>query len=310
MRGTQLPADKSATAPGRRGFAAIRSPRVASRQWSRGGLGDPVAVAYPYLVAVVSDEAFAPWVGQRLGGVPGVLAVTLGGSRAEGTSRPDSDWDFSVYYRGAFDPAGLRELGWAGQVFPVRGWGGGVFNGGAWLTVNGRRVDVHYRDLDEVEYHLAEARAGRFRIERLMFHLVGIPTYLLVAELAVRQLVHGDLPRVEGYPEALRRSAAARWVSDAIATLGYARKAYAATGQVTQAAGATAAALACTAHGVLAARGEWITNEKRLIDRAGLRHADEVLVALRAAPESLIQAIDAAQALIAVAVAPFGLPGT
>ena len=155
----------------------------------------------------------------------------------------------------------------------------------------------------------ATSPGGRFRIERLLFHLVGIPTYLLVAELAVRQLVHGDLPRVDGYPDALRRSAAARWASDANSTLAYARAAYAVTGQVTQTAGAIAAALACTAHGVLAARGQWITNEKRLIDRAGLRHADAVLVGLRPAPESLIQALDEAQALIAAAVAPSGLPG-
>jgi predicted nucleotidyltransferase len=260
------------------------------------------------LVDAVSDAAFAAYVGERLGGVPEVAAVTLGGSRAEGTNRADSDWDFSVYYRGGFDPADIRRLGWPGEVFPIGGWGGGVFNGGAWLTVDGRRVDVHYRDLDEVSYHLAEARAGRFRIERLLFHLVGIPTYLPVAELAVRHVVHGDLPAVEEYPDALRRSAPARWVADARRTLGYAAAAYAVTGQVTQTAGAIAAALACTAHGVLAARGEWITNEKRLIDRAGLRHADAVLTGLRATPESLIQALDEAEALTAAAIAPFWLP--
>jgi predicted nucleotidyltransferase len=27
------------------------------------------------------------------------MAVALGGSRAAGTQRPDSDWDFSLYYR-------------------------------------------------------------------------------------------------------------------------------------------------------------------------------------------------------------------
>ena len=257
----------------------------------------------------VSDEAFAAYVGQRLGEVPGVLAVTLGGSRAEGTSRADSDWDFSLYYRGVFDPAGIRELDRAGEVFPVGGWGGGVFNGGAWLTVDERRVDVHYRDLDVVEYQLAEARAGRFRIERLLFHLVGIPTYLLAAELAVRQVVYGRLPVVDEYPDALRRSAPARWVADAGRTLGYARTAYAAPARVAETAGAIAVAFACTAHGVLAARGEWITNEKRLIDRAGLRQADAVLTGLQATSGSLIQALDEAAALIGAAVAPFGLAG-
>jgi hypothetical protein len=95
--------------------------------------------------AEVSDDAFAAYVGDRLGGLPGVQAVTLGGSRAQGTHRPDSDWDFSVYYRGTFEPGHIRALGWPGEVFPVGGWGGGVFNGGAWLTVDGRRADVHYR---------------------------------------------------------------------------------------------------------------------------------------------------------------------
>jgi hypothetical protein len=49
-----------------------------------------------------------------------------------------------------------------------------VFNGGAWLRVQGRPVDVHYRDLDDVEHQVAEAREGRFGIERLMFHLAGV----------------------------------------------------------------------------------------------------------------------------------------
>src|SRR5262245_10097751 len=118
-------------------------------------------------MAKVSDAEFAPYVAGRLSGLAGVRAVTLGGSRATGTEHAVGDWAFSVYYRGAFDPDGLRRIGWPGEVFPVGGWGGGVFNGGAWLTVDDRRVDVHYRDIDEVEYHLAQARAGRFRIERL-----------------------------------------------------------------------------------------------------------------------------------------------
>jgi predicted nucleotidyltransferase len=44
-----------------------------------------------------------------------VRAVTLGGSRAAGTTRPDSDWDFAVYYRGTFSPDSLRALGWPGN---------------------------------------------------------------------------------------------------------------------------------------------------------------------------------------------------
>jgi Nucleotidyltransferase domain len=96
----------------------------------------------------VDDDSFPLYVAGRLAGLPGVEAVTLGGSRAEGTHRPDSDWDFSIYYRGRFDPQALRDIGWPGEVFEVGGWSKGVFNGGAWLEIDGRKTDVHYRDLD------------------------------------------------------------------------------------------------------------------------------------------------------------------
>src|SRR5581483_2186542 len=105
---------------------------------------------------ILAGMAFPELVTARLAELPHVEAVALGGSRATGTDRPDSDWDFAVYYRGAFSADSVRGLGWPGEVAEVGGWGGGVFNGGAWLEVDGQRVDVHYRDLDDVEHRLAE----------------------------------------------------------------------------------------------------------------------------------------------------------
>lgn len=151
----------------------------------------------------LSGLVFLDTTADRLAALPTVQAVALGGSRAQGTHRPDSDWDLAVYYRGPFDPADPRALGWDGEVSEVGGWGGGAFNGGAWLTVDGRRVNVHYRDLDVVEHELAEADEGRFRVEPLLFHLAGIPSYLVVAELAINRVLRGELSRPAGYPEKL-----------------------------------------------------------------------------------------------------------
>ena len=137
----------------------------------------------------MDDGAFLAYVADRLADLPRVEAVNLGGSRAQGTHQPDSDWDFGIYYRTRFEPQALRDVGWPGEVFEVGGWGGGVFNGGAWLEIDRRRVDVHYRDLDTIDRELAEAREGRFRIEPLMFHLAGIPSYLVLAELAGSQVL-------------------------------------------------------------------------------------------------------------------------
>ncbi|MEU7580597.1 nucleotidyltransferase domain-containing protein [Streptomyces sp. NPDC041068] len=252
----------------------------------------------------MTDEAFLGHVAERLAALPGVRAVTLGGSRAQGTHTRESDWDTAVYYRGsAFDPAELRKIGWEGEVFGIGDWGGGVFNGGAWLTVDGRRVDVHYRDLDVVEHELAEAERGRFHWEPLMFHLAGIPSYLLLAELAVNRVLSGELPR-PAYPDALRREAPGIWLDRARLTLGYARANNAPRAQYTEVAGAVATAAMAGAHAVLAARGEWVTNEKRLLERAGLRGVDAILASLGAGgeePQALASALTATEELITTA---------
>ncbi|MFH8660305.1 nucleotidyltransferase family protein [Streptomyces afghaniensis] len=255
-------------------------------------------------VPTLPDQTFLGTTADRLAALPAVRAVTLGGSRAQGTERPDSDWDLAIYYRGAFDPEDLRAVGWEGEVSELGAWGGGVFNGGAWLTVDGRRVDVHYRDLDVVDHEVAEAEEGRFRVEPLMFHLAGIPTYLLAAELAINKVLRGELPRPAAYPPALRETASAHWHGMATATLAYAKAGHAPKGAVTQVAGAIALAATQTAHAVLAARGEWVTNEKGLVARAGLDEADALVTNLTSRPDTLARAVADAEALFARAVEP------
>ncbi len=240
-----------------------------------------------------TDQRFLATTADRLAALPGVEAVALGGSRAEGAHRPDSDWDLAVYYRGregCFDPTHLREIGWRGEVSEIGGWSEGVFNGGARLSVDGRAVDVHYRDLDVVEHELAEAERGRFRIEPLMFHLVGIPTYLVVAELALCRTLVGELPRPE-YPEELRRNAPSLWRRFASATLSYAEHAHAPHGRVAQCAGLVAQAASQTAHAVLAGRGEWVTNDKALLSRANLEEVDLVVAGMTADPQELVAGV-------------------
>ena len=56
------------------------------------------------------------YLAERLAAVPGVVAVTLGGSRAVGAAVAGSDWDFGLYYRGGLDPADISALGWPGDA--------------------------------------------------------------------------------------------------------------------------------------------------------------------------------------------------
>lgn len=218
----------------------------------------------------MDDAAFVDMVADALMGLPGVEAVALGGSRAYGNPGPETDWDFSIYYRGGFNPNDLWALGWPGRVSGLREWGGGVFNGGAWLEVDGRRVDVHYRDLSDVERVWREAEDGVFQIEPLMFDLAGIPSYILLAELALGRTLRGEL-QVPPYPDALREAARREWWSRAEMLFDYAEQGFAAIGLEPQAIGLAAQAATCAAHAILAGRGQWVTNEKRIFALAGLR---------------------------------------
>jgi predicted nucleotidyltransferase len=253
----------------------------------------------------VDDDSFPPYVAGRLAELPTVQAVTLGGSRAEGTHRPDSDWDFSIYYRGRFDPQTLRDVGWPGEVSEVGGWSTGVFNGGAWLEIDGRKSDVHYRDLDVVEREIVASREGRFDIEPLLFHLAGVPSYLVLAELAVKRVLRGQLPAPE-YPRALRERARRVWWGRAERTFDYARANHAPLGRVTQCAGLVAQATSQAAQAVLAARGQWITNEKTLLTRAGLRQVDDLIAAAGPEPATLADVVDRARSLCSVALLDAG----
>ena len=61
-------------------------------------------------------------VADRLAEIPGVIAVALGGSRARGAERPDSDWDLALYYRGTIDPDDVRALDYDGTVVASGEW--------------------------------------------------------------------------------------------------------------------------------------------------------------------------------------------
>jgi predicted nucleotidyltransferase len=224
----------------------------------------------------------------RLVPLPGVVAVVLGGSRARGTNRPDSDWDIGLYYRGRFDARLIAGLGFPGHVAQPGEWGR-IINGGAWLSVEGEPVDVLLRDLDVVEGWWADAQAGRFEIDNVEGHIAGLPTYTPVGELAVSRVLHGRLPRVT-YPDALRATAGRRWRWNSAFSLTYAEK-YAARGDIALAAGTMARATAQTAHGELAERGEWVLNEKGIVDAAGLGGAHEVIGSCANDPSEAVRAL-------------------
>lgn len=230
----------------------------------------------------------------KLAALPGVKAVALGGSRAQGTAHPDSDWDLGVYYRSGFDPSDVRTLGYQGTVVGIGEWGNGVFNGGAWLEIDEHKVDLLWRDLAVVEHEVTEAAAGRWRMEPLMFHLSGIPTYIIVAELAMNHVLVGELPRPE-YPGPLQASAGRDWAQRAEQTLDYARTAHARHGRVTACFGLLAVGAAEYAHAVAATSAKWVTNDKALLTIGQMDQVDAIVreAGLDPTPDKLATAVEA-----------------
>ncbi len=155
-------------------------------------------------------------------------------------------------------------------MFGPGDWGR-IVNGGAWLQVEGQAVDLIYRDLDDVLEWTAAAEQGRFEIQREVGYVAGIATYVPAGELAINEVLVGDLPRPV-FPEALREAAPPLWFRLAAGALevgrGHARR-----GDGVAAVANYAQAVLATAQGRLAARGEWALNEKGIVDRAGLSEA-------------------------------------
>ncbi|MFF3258146.1 nucleotidyltransferase domain-containing protein [Streptomyces sp. NPDC002932] len=163
---------------------------------------------------------------ERLVAVPGIHAIALGGSRARGTHRPDSDWDLGLYYRGALDLAALSALAQEVQGSPVEvagpgGWGPWV-NGGAWLRVDGTPVDWILRDLDRVEAVWSDCREGRYEVGVQPGHPLGFWSPAYPGEVALSHVLadtRDELTKLRAetldYPEPLRKALAdAAWEAD------------------------------------------------------------------------------------------------
>jgi hypothetical protein len=213
---------------------------------------------------------------ERLMKIPGVVAVTLGGSRPGRPIPAESDWDFGLYYRDAIRADDVRGLGFDGTVVEPGSWGR-LMNGGASLTVDEQRVELVYRDLDVVRHWLTEAEAGGYEVDQVEGYLAGMPTYALAGELALAELLAGELPR-PGFPGALRRTAPGRWRRSAGFSLAIADRA-AARHDVVSCAGLLAKAAIEAAQATLAERGEWAPTEQGIVRRAGLGARVEAIMA-------------------------------
>jgi hypothetical protein len=230
--------------------------------------------------------------------IDGVVAVGLGGSWAAGRQRPDSDVDLGLFYK-AEHPLNIDAVKQVAArlndtpdpvVTPIGGWGQWV-NGGSWLTIQGRRTDFLYRDLDFVSETITSILAGqRVRLDYWQQPPYGFYPEIYCAEVKVCRPLHDPegviaplKSRVAIYPEAVKRRQVSGWLWGARFTLDTAKHAPE-DGQVYLAIGHLARAATEMIHAIYALNGVWFQNDK---------YVYRDIAAFRVAPPGFMARIDA-----------------
>jgi predicted nucleotidyltransferase len=122
--------------------------------------------------------------------IPGVAAVVLGGSYARGTARPDSDIDVAIYYSEKSPPeiAAIRQcaekISSPDHPPTVAGfykWGPWV-NGGAWIHTPGGKLDLLYRNIDQLQRVLDESGNGIYHHDYYQQPTFGFVSVIYLAE--------------------------------------------------------------------------------------------------------------------------------
>lgn len=216
--------------------------------------------------------------------VPGVAAVVLGGSRARGSAHPTSDYDIGLYFTAA-SPLDTERLRTAAKeiaddpaattVTPTGEWGPWIV-GGAWLTVQGRKVDLLYRNADAVEAVMTSCHAGLVTMDYQPGHPHGFCSAIWMGEVAYCQPLHdpqGLIARLKSialpYPRPLREALIRRFQWEILFGIENAELAIA-RGDRTHVAGCLYRSLACIAQLLFALNERYLINEKAALQEAAV----------------------------------------
>lgn len=266
--------------------------------------------------------ALASGIAGRLASVEGVVAVVLGGSSARGSADELSDIDLGLYYRRDRPPdlgalatvvRDLDDRHEDGLVTALGKWGPWV-NGGGWLQVGGRRVDVLYREVERVTEVIEDCRSGRITCDYYLGHPHGFHNYIYLGEIAVcRPLVDPGHAisalkvLVAAYPAAMKAAIIQRYLYDARFMLELAAKP-AARGDVFEVTGCLFRVVAALVQVVYAINERYFLNEKGAMaeiatfPRVPRRFVDEsrtILARPGETPERLEQSVSRAGRLVA-----------
>ncbi|MES5481678.1 nucleotidyltransferase domain-containing protein [Bradyrhizobium sp. INPA03-11B] len=217
-----------------------------------------------------------------LAAVPGIAGIVLGGSRARGTAHETSDYDLGLYYRDSAAleidrlrtaVTGLVDDPAAAHVTPVGEWGPWIV-GGAWLVIDGRKIDLLYRSVEQVTAVIDACRSGEISMHYQPGHPHGFCSAIWMGEIALCRVLHDPEGLVAAikekttpYPPALRDALVRRFQWEILFAIENAELAMP-RDDGTQIAGCAYRALACTAQVLFALNGQYLINEKGALAQA------------------------------------------
>ncbi|WP_080875222.1 nucleotidyltransferase domain-containing protein [Oceanobacillus timonensis] len=158
---------------------------------------------------------------EELDGLPGVVGIVLGGSRARGTHSSDSDIDIGIYYDESKgfntndiekSALNLNDEKKEHLITSLGEWGEWI-NGGGWLVVQGYHVDLIFRDIKRVSKVIDDCLSGLVSIHYQTGHPHGYLNVMYMGELAICNVLSdsedtlGELKnKTEPYPEKIKEA--------------------------------------------------------------------------------------------------------
>ncbi|OZU87443.1 DNA polymerase subunit beta [Virgibacillus indicus] len=159
-------------------------------------------------------------VSRALVDLPGIVGVVLGGSRARGTNRPDSDIDIGIYYDVEdFDVSAVGEAALKlddehrdNLVSSLGEWGPWI-NGGGWLIVEGYHVDLIFRDVHRVEQVIEDGLRGHVSSHYHTGHPHAFLNVMYMGEIAISKILTDPMNKLSvlkekamPYPNTLKKA--------------------------------------------------------------------------------------------------------
>lgn len=269
---------------------------------------------------MVADE-IVQHITNALNGLPGIVGIVLGGSRARGNHGPTSDIDIGLYYDMSLGfniedinriASKLDDEQREGLVTSIGGWGPWV-NAGGWLVVQGYHVDLILRDINRVSQVVGDCITGEVSTHYHAGHPHGFLNVMYMGEISICKVLSDPKRRITQlkskttpYPEALKNALIGYFRFEAAFSLQHAiSNAY--NDDISYVAGCCFRTISCLNQVLFAKNEQYCVNEKKAVALVNdfliapkdyKSRIDQVMTLLSVHEESARQGVDILRQLV------------